>query len=254
VDVRIDPVVLVGFSAALVRATAWVVVCPPFNSPSVPVRVRVGVAVSLAVLLARRVGESGIDTSTAGFVGALLSQAAAGLVMGLVVLFLFSALQAAGELIDLQVGFSLGGVIDPMSGNMAAPIGRFYQLIGIVVLFAIDGHVLVTRAFLRSVEQAPGGGIDVGLAADGLVDAVSALFVSAIEIALPVLAALFCAEVALGLLGKAAPQLNIMVVGFAVKTLIAFLLLAATLWLLPGATESLLVRGVRGGLRIVIGS
>ena len=251
---QVDPVVLLGFSAALVRATAWIVVCPPFNSPAVPVRVRAGIAVALAVLLARRVGEATGDASTVGFVGALLAQAAAGLVIGLLVMVLFAALQAAGELIDLQVGFSLGGVIDPVSGNMAAPIGRFYQLVGIVILFAINGHVLVTRAFLRSVERAPGGGIDGGLAAGAMVDAVSSLLVSALEIALPVLAALFCAEVALGLLGKAAPQLNILVMGFAVKTLIAFVLLATTLVLLPGATESLLVHGVRSGLRVVTGS
>ena len=253
-ELQIDPVVLLGFSAALVRATAWVVVCPPFNSPAVPLRVRAGLAVAIAVVLARRIGEAGVDTGTVGFVGELLAQAAAGLVMGLLVMVVFAALQAAGELIDLQVGFSLGGVIDPMSGNMAAPIGRFYQLIGIVVLFAIDGHVLVTRAFLRSVELAPGGGIDLGLAADGMVDAVSSLLVSALEISLPVLAALFAAEVALGLLGKAAPQLNILVIGFAVKTLIAFTLLAGTLFLLPGATESLLGRAVTSGLRIVVGS
>ena len=76
------------------------------------------------------------------------------------VFVIFSAVQSAGELIDLQVGFSLGGVIDPLSGNNSTPIGRFHQLLGLAILFAINGHVIVARAFIRSVEVAPMGQLD----------------------------------------------------------------------------------------------
>jgi flagellar biosynthetic protein FliR len=76
---------------------------------------------------------------------------------------------------------------------------------------------------------------------------------AAIEIALPLLTALFCAELALGFLGKAAPQLNILVIGFALKSIITFMLLGATLVLLPESVESLLGRAVRLGLGIFAG-
>ena len=118
-ELTIEPAVLVGFCLALVRATAWVVVCPPFNSPAIPVRIRVGFATALAFVLAPRFAASTADLGTAGFVGSLFVQAFAGLALGAIVFVLFSAVQAAGELIDLQVGFSLGGVIDPLEKGQA---------------------------------------------------------------------------------------------------------------------------------------
>ncbi len=244
---------LVGFSLALVRTTAWVSICPPFNSPAVPKRVRVGLATAISFVVAPMIAEasdgaagaSPVSLALGPFVIALLTQAIAGLALGFAVLLLFSAIQAAGDLIDLQVGFSLGQVIDPLSGTSAAPIGRFHQLLALVIVFAINGHVLVVRGFLRSVEAVPLGQVDLAVLGSQLVDLLTMFLVATIEIGLPVLAALFCTEVALGLLGKAAPQLNILVLGFAAKTAVALLLLGVTLAMLPEATESLIGRAVR---------
>lgn len=249
----IEPSVLIGFCLVLVRATAWVSLCPPFNSPSIPRRIRGGFAVAVSFALARSVGEGVTDISSIGLIAALFREVLAGLGLGAFVFILFAAIQAAGELIDLQVGFSLGGVIDPMSGNMAAPIGRLHQLLGIAILFAINGHVLVVRAFVESVHAAPLGKIDMAELASGLAKLLGVLLAAAIEIALPILTALFCTEVALGLLGKAAPQLNILVIGFAVKTMIAFALLAATFVMLPETAQSLLGQAIHAAGRIFTG-
>ncbi len=241
-----DPATLIGFCLALARSTAWVSICPPFNSPSIPARVRVGFAVALSFLLAGRIGATADPAITvAGLVTALVTQIIAGLALGAFVFVLFSAIQSAGELIDLQIGFSLGGVIDPISGNMSAPVGRLHQLLAITILFAINGHVLLVHAFLRSVDAAPLGHLNMASLAESLAKLLGVLLAAAIEIALPILAALFCAEVALGLLGKAAPQLNILVIGFALKTMIAFSLLGGTLLLLPESTKSLLGKALR---------
>ena len=245
-----EPAALVGFCLVLVRAGAWVAVCPPFNMPAIPVRVRAGFAVAMSLVLAERVGSQVDDLSTGSLVGALFTQMLAGFALGFFVFVILSAVQSAGELIDLQVGFSLGGIIDPMSGNMSAPIGRLHQLLGLAVLFAINGHVIVARAFIRSVEVAPLGQMDSGNIAPSLAKLVAVLLSASIEIALPVLTALFLTEVALGFLGKAAPQLNILVIGFAVKSMVAFALLGATLVLLPEAVESLLVRSLRAALGV----
>ena len=246
----IDPTVLVGFCLVMVRAVAWVSLCPPFNSPMVPRRVRAGFAVAMSFALARSVGYGVSDLSSAGLIGALFTEILAGLALGAFVFILFTALQSAGEILDLQVGFSLGGVIDPISGNTATPIGRLQQLLGIIILFAINGHVLVVRAFVESVHAAPLGRIDTTELASGLGKLLMVMLIAAIEIALPIMTALFCAEVALGLLGKAAPQLNILVIGFALKTLIAFGLLGASFLVLPETTRSLLGEAIHAAGRI----
>ena len=246
----VEPSVLVGFCLMLVRAGAWVSICPPFNMPAIPVRVRAGFAVALSVVLASRVGAEVQSVSTPSLVGAMFTQLLAGFALGFFVFIIFSVVQSAGELIDLQVGFSLGGIIDPLSGNNSTPIGRLHQLLGLAILFAINGHIIVTRAFIRSVEVAPLGQIDGASLAEALTRLFAVLLAASIEIALPVLTALFCTEVALGFLGKAAPQLNILVIGFAVKSMIAFALLGATLVLLPEAVESLLARSLRAAFGV----
>jgi len=253
VELTFAPATLVGFSLVLVRASAFVLLCPPFNSPAIPRRIRVGFAVALSFLLAKAIGEQVTDVSTSALISGFASQFIAGIGLAAFIFVIFQALQSAGELIDLQVGFSMGAMLDPMSGNMAAPIGRFHQLLGLTILFALNGHVLVVRAFVESVHAAPLGRIDTGSLAEGLVKMVGTLLVAAIEIALPVITALFLTEVALGLLGKAAPQLNILVIGFGVKALIAFSLLATTLVLLPGSTESIVGQGIRAAGKIFRG-
>lgn len=236
---------LVGFSLALVRTTAWIMFCPPFNSPSVPVRIRVALATAIAFVVAPQLGQATPSMALGPFVISLLTQALAGFALGFAIYVMFSSIQAAGDLIDLQVGFSLGQVLDPLSGSAAAPVGRFHQLLALAIVFAINGHVLVVRGYLRSVEAVPSGRVDLAVLGDQFTNLLSSFMIATVEIGLPVLAALFCTEVALGLLGKVAPQLNILVIGFAAKTFVALLLLGMTLTLLPETTESLVGRAVR---------
>jgi len=254
-DLQIPTSTLVGFSLALVRATAFIAICPPFNSPAVPVRVRVGLATGIALAIAGPLGASAAPNvlEIGPYLFALLTQALAGVAFGFCIYVLFAAVQGAGELIDLQIGFSLGAVLDPLSGVNAAPIGRFHQVLAIGILFAINGHVLVIRGFLRSVEAVPSGTIDFESFGTELIGLLRTFMIAIVEIGLPVLAALFLTEVSLGLIGKAAPQLNVLVIGFAAKTFVAIGLLALTVALLPIQMESLLTKSIRAGARAFSG-
>ncbi|MFK7918432.1 MAG: flagellar biosynthetic protein FliR [Ilumatobacter sp.] len=242
-DLAIPAPQLMGFALALIRTTAWISICPPFNSPAIPKRIRVGLATAISLLLATKVSESvDVNASTGEFLLLAFTQVGAGLALGFIVFMLFGVIQAAGELIDLQVGFALGAVLDPLSGTSAAPIGRFHQLLAVTILFAIDGHTLVIRGYMRSVEAVPLGEFSFSELVQEMIGLFTAFSIAAVEIGLPVLAALFVAEISLGLLGKAAPQMNILVIGFAAKTFIAFGLLSITVVALPNTVESILVR------------
>ena len=222
--------------------------CPPFASPAIPKRLRVGLATAISFTIAATIGGDHVASLALGpFLVALLTQLLAGVALGFTVSFLFSAIQSAGDLIDLQIGFSLGAVLDPISGASASPVGRLHQLLAVTILFAIDGHVMIVRGYLRSVEAVPLGTLDLSELGRQLLELLGVFLAAAIEIGLPVLAALFIAEIALGLLGKAAPQLNILVLGFAVKAFVAIALLSLTLALLPQSVESLVGRALRAG-------
>ena len=130
-----DPVLLTAFCLALVRAAAWIVVSPPFNTRMIPNTVKAGVAASLALCAAPHLVGPDIPLDTAGFLGALVTQALVGITLGLFTMILVNALQAAGALVDLFAGFSLAAIYDPLNQSNVAIFGRFYELIAVTLLF-----------------------------------------------------------------------------------------------------------------------
>jgi len=247
VTISANPELLVGFLLALVRASCWLVLVPPFGTRAIPAPVKIGLAGALALPVAQTVARQvpSLD-QPAPLIGAVAMQVAIGLSLGFVVFLIFSAVQSAGELIDVFGGFTVAPAYDPMSNAQSSTFGRFYNLIATTLLFVINGHVLLVKGFLTSFQSVPAAPTLHDLSS-GLIADFGMFFVAALEIAAPLLAALFLAEVALGLLSKAAPQMNIFMVGFPVKILLTLLLIGLALALLPSTVQSLLSTALRAG-------
>jgi flagellar biosynthetic protein FliR len=242
---------LLGFLLAMVRTAAWLVVAPPFNTRMVPITVKVGLAVALAVPVAPRVAETAPPPQLAPLVTAVLLQVGVGLALGFVVQLLFAAVQAAGELIDLFAGFTIAATYDPFTNANQAVFGRLYQLLATALLFATGGHLLLVQGLLDSFAAVPSGLPDLGATSAELVDSLTLFFLSALEIAAPLLGALFLTEVALGLLSKAAPQMNVFTLGFPIKIMLTLLLAGLALPLLPNAVQGLVTAATRSGSVVV---
>lgn len=244
---------LVGFLLAMVRNVAWLFVAPPFNTRALPSAVRVGLAVALAVPVAPRLADSAPALTVPALLGAAVLQVLAGVGLGFVTLLLFSAVQAAGDLIDLFGGFSLAMGFDPLSMQQNSVFGRLNSLLAITLLFALDGHLLVVSGFLSSYEALP---LDASVSLADLARTVTAgigqFFLAALQIAAPLIGVLFLVDVGLGLLTRVAPALNAFALGFPAKILVTLLLVGATLPLLPGAVEAV-IELVLGGLRAAAG-
>ena len=240
---------VVAFLLALVRASAWVSIAPPFGNKMVPSRVKVIVAAALAISVASRLSSQvpagGLDTPC--LIGASVLQVTVGIGLGFVTFLLFSALQAAGALVDLFGGFTISQAYDPFSNAQSSMFGRIYQLLAITLLFAIDGHLLLVRGFLNSFDAVGTNGIAMRSVSDGMLHLFTLFFVSALEIAAPLLGALFLAEVVLGVLSRAAPQMNVFALGFPFKILLTILLAGLALPLLPDAVGNLVREGIRAG-------
>ena len=242
---------LLGFLLAVVRTTAWLAVAPPFNTRMVPATAKVGLAVALAVPIAPRLAPTAPPPEVAPLVAAVLLQVGVGLALGFVVQLLFAAVQAAGELVDLFAGFTIAATYDPFTNANQAVFGRLYQLLATALLFASNGHLLLVEGLLDSFEAVPTGMPDLGAASTELLDSLALFFLSAIEIAVPLLGALFLTEVALGLLSKAAPQMNVFVLGFPIKIMLTLLLAGLALPLLPNAVQGLVGAATTSGAAIV---
>jgi len=242
--IPIDPVLVTAFALALVRASAWLFISPPFNTRMVPIPVKAGVAAALALAAAPHVADPELPMATGPFVAALLTQVVIGAVLGLLTLFLVQAVQAAGSLVDLFAGYSLATIYDPTSDAQASIFGRFYQLLAITLMFTTNAHLILVNGFFRSFEAVPVGGIPVSDAASLLTDNLGQFLIAALEIAGPVLACLFLTELTLGLLTRAAPNLNVFALAFPLRVVVALVVVGIALPLLAPAIENLVLKAV----------
>lgn len=236
----VSSTLLVGFLLAMIRGAAWVFISPPFAGKTIPVTVKVALSMALALPVASRVAPQNLDLSAAYLIGAVLTQVLAGLALGFVTVIIFAALQAAGDLIDLFGGFSLAAGFDPLSMQQSSIFGRLNSLLGVVLLFVLDGHLLLMRGFFASYDALPIDGLmNPGDISRVVTVGVVQMFVAALQIAAPLVGVLFLVDAGLGLLTKISPSLNAFSLGFPAKILVTLLLMSAALPLLPGVIGSL---------------
>jgi flagellar biosynthetic protein FliR len=253
VTVDLAPALLSGYLLALVRAAAWVFVCPPFGNKSVPTTVKIGLAAALALVVGPRLADQGVPLEVGPLVVAAALQVAAGLALGFLGVLLFATFSFAGGLIDLVSGYSVAQLFDPGNNAPVSIFGQFYGVLATTLLFSIDGHLLLVRGFLTSFTAAPLTHLSTGALTKLLTGDIALFFVSALEIAAPLLAALFLAEAALGLLSRAAPQMNIFQLGLPVKILVTLTLAGLALPLLPDAVSGMANHVVRQSLDLMRG-
>ena len=237
-NVELPAELLLAFLLTVVRISAWIAVAPPFNSRAVPPMVKVALAVALALPVAPRMVDRAPEPQLGPVVSAILLQVLAGLVLGFIAMLLFAAIQAAGELIDLFSGFTVASLYDPLSNSTSSMFGRLHQLIAITLLFATGAHLLLVRGLMASFDVVPLKA-DAGALPRLMVSQLGRFFVAALEIAAPLVVVLFLAELAIGLVGRAAPSLNVLSTSFPLKILLSLSLAGLTLTILPGALERL---------------
>lgn len=232
--ISLDSEWLVAFLFATIRCGAWMAIAPPFQG-FVPARVRAGLSFGLGLALAPRLAQEATLPvgDTMALVTGAFYQAAIGLALGLLVYIIFQALAAAGGMIDAFGALTSAMLFDPLSKTTTGPMSRMYQMLGILTLFAINGHLLLLAGLFRSFDAAPIDGLRIDRLGVLLTKDVLQFLLAALQIAAPVLAALFIAEVLLGLATRAAPKLNIMIVGFGVKSLVLMMVTGLALPLIP---------------------
>jgi flagellar biosynthetic protein FliR len=160
----------------------------------------------------------------------------------------------AGDLIDVTGGFSLQPAYDPLAMTQNSNVGRLHYLLAITLLFTSGGHLLIVKGFATSYVGLPvGADVPTEQLAAVLLTAFSMMFLAALQIAGPMVAVLLLADVALALLSRAAPALNIFQIGFPVKIMLTLAMLGLTFPLLPPALDTLLEHGARAMLSLKSG-
>jgi flagellar biosynthetic protein FliR len=211
------------FFLIFVRIGSMLLVAPVFSVPSVPVRYRVGLAFFLSMIAFPMVTEpeqtTGIAQADTGtWILLTAKEAMTGITLGMVGAFLFAAFQIAGQLMDTQIGFSLSSVMDPATGVQSSLFSNFKQMLALLLFLGMDGHHALIQGILQSFHFVPLGKVVLsGNLLDVLVKVFTSMVLLGIQMAAPVIAALFLTDVAFGVLSKSVPQLNIFVVGLPFK-------------------------------------
>lgn len=211
----------------LARVLALVASAPVFNNAAQPVRVRlgVGVVISLALIPALPPMPSLPAGSWLGLT-IVLQQMLIGLVLGFTLRIAFAAIDVAGELISMQMSLSFAVFYDPQNAGQTPVLSEFLGLIVTLVFLAMNGHLLVLSVLAESFRLLPvtlqpfsAAGLPV------LMQWSSTLFAAGLLLALPMITALLIANLAMGVLARVAPQLNIFAVGFPVTLVAGFVVL-----------------------------
>lgn len=252
VTVAGEPVV--GFLLVSLRIVAWLVVVPPFSSRAVPTMVKVVLAAALSFVAAPGATGAGVDLAGFEFLLTVLSQIAIGLAMGFVTMLLLGSIAAAGSLVDVFGGFSLAQGFDPLGQNSSTVFGTFHQMLATVLLFVSGGYLIVIGGLLKTFTVLPVGATpDLPRSTEVVTTAFTLFLVTAVQIALPLVAVLFVADLGLALLTKVAPQLNALNVMFPAKIGLTLLVVGLSFPLLPGVLDNV-VEHVLDAMSAIAGS
>ncbi len=232
------------FLLVLARLSAAIVATPLLGARSVPAQTKIGLAVllSLIVVPLQSTQLATIPTNLFVFVTLVGSEVLVGIALGIGTSLVFQAMEMGASLVSVQMGFGLGGIFDPLSGAQTGAMEQFYRIVVTLIFFTMNGHYLVIRGLIQTFEVVPAGTADLSLIAGArVVPFFASLFVAAVQVALPAMGALLLTDLALALVGRTVPQLNILVVGFPVKIGVGLIVLAASMPLM-----TLFISGVFG--------
>lgn len=227
-----------AMTLCLVRVSGMVVFAPFFSSTALPLRAKAVFVGLVAWLLAPLVATLPRAQATISC-PAVIGELAIGLVYGLSLALLNEMLLFAGQIAGLQFSFSLVNLMDPASAIQTPLLGDLFQLMGTLVVITAGLDRILLASMVRSFRVAPLGSYALGApAALAIVNAAGGVFLAALELAAPLLAATLLVEIAIALLGKLSPQLPVMSLTVPIKTLSGFAILGGSLALWPRFVEA----------------
>jgi flagellar biosynthetic protein FliR len=218
------------FLFTLIRTSSILMVAPIFGAINVPGRVKMGFVIVLTLLLVPLIAPVPMPGSMLALVLAIASEVFVGAAIGLVIKFIFTGIEFAGQFASFEMGLSMASVYDPVSASQVTVIGRLMSILTVLIFLSFDGHLMMIIALQKSFELVPPYGFSFSAPfADTLLRFSGDIFVIGAKLAAPIIAILTFVNIGNGLLAKVVPQLNVFVVGFAVMIIVGFCMLTLML-------------------------
>lgn len=239
-----NPADFMSFLLTLIRVSLIVFLLPFFGADSIPSLVKAALSIVLTLTIWPHLSlpAAQFPAHPWNITLVVLGEVVMGLVLGLVVHFIFAGIQTGGQMIGMQMGFSMINLADPLSGNQTTATSHFLYMVAILVFLVLDGHLFILQALAGSFALVPAGGLSINapLTID-ILELSKGMFVLGVKIAAPVMAALLLVELALALMGRAAPQMNLLTMGFPIKIAVGFFFMGLVFVLISTLMETVVI-------------
>jgi len=220
---------LLGFAMVLTRISVFFLVLPVFGWKSIPVRIKVAMTVLLTIFFSM-ITPLAIESREVSVLEAILlltNEATYGLALGLIVYLVFATVKFSGRIIERQMGLAMAEILDPLTGERAQPLGMLLEMIFILLFLSANGHHIFLLIISRSYEAFPAGSIPtMAVLTDGVIKAGSTLLVAGLRLAAPILAAFLVLMVALAVLARIVPEMNILFISLPLRVGLGLLMAA----------------------------
>lgn len=228
---------LLGFAMVLTRISGFFMLLPVFGWTTIPVRVKVAMTILIAIFFSIMTPFS-IDSQHVSLPEAILliaNEATYGLALGLMVVVMFSVVKLSGRIIERQMGLLMAQIVDPLTGERTQPLGSLLEMIFVILFLSANGHHLFLLIVSRSYEAFPAGSTPtVAVLATGVIRASSTMFVAALRLAAPMLAAFLVLMIVLAVLARIVPEMNILFISMPLRVGLGLLMAAMFLPFING--------------------
>lgn len=223
-----------------IRIASMIYLVPVFGAAGVPNRVKIGFSAVLAILLATIIPYEPLPyTSILGYSSLVIKEVLVGLLIGFFMNICMTILAFAGQLIDMEIGFTMVSMFDPFNKTQTTITANLYNILVLLIVLVSDLYYFIIDAIVDSFNYVPIGMNFYKLDAvyDIFLKFMKDFFIVGFQIALPIFASALLLNVILGVLAKAAPQMNMFVVGIQLKVFLGFAVLLVTIGFLPNIAE-----------------
>jgi flagellar biosynthesis protein FliR len=230
------------------RVSGMMVFAPFLAGSAVPSYVKAALTVAVTILLAPLLPAVAPSSSPFELTRIITGELAVGLLLGMSLTFVMDAVQLAGQVLGIQMGFSLVNIIDPQTQVDTPVLSIFHELVALLLFLQMNVHHWLLRGLARSFSYLPVGTATASLASTSLLlHSAAGIFLAGLQVAAPALAATLIADVMLGFLGKASPNLPVLFLGLSVKSLLGLVVAIAAVAAWPRLLEKQFTAAIQAG-------
>ncbi|HHY41901.1 MAG TPA: flagellar type III secretion system protein FliR [Thermoanaerobacterales bacterium] len=209
---------LLKFLLILFRCLGYMLITPVFGRREIPAQAKIGLAALLSIIVYPFIPDINFSDNLWILAASTLKEFITGITIGYGAFLLFSSLYLAGEIIDMEMGFGIVNVLDVQSNTQVPLMGNYFYILTILLFLTANGHHMLISAIIKSYDLLP---LSEAVFQEGLLNALIVsfkdMFLLGVKIALPVVSVIFLTDLALALIARTVPQMNVFMVGLPVK-------------------------------------